>query len=161
VKTAHFDPTKGIVITSTTGETFVHVMLRKPGKALPPPRVEVKEDGAKSRTAAKLKCTCGECVTCKARIYSRRKRDPTFTPRKYNRKAKTRKQTTPKTRKQTAPKTRKQTAAKPATKITTLPQENVRIGIAGMFRAGMSISEIAGIFEVSSEFIEGLLREMF
>lgn len=110
VRTALFDPTRGVVVTTTTGETFVHVMLRKPGRVLPPPRV-----GAKKKTT------------------------------KFRKRGRPRKQAS---------------APKPLADIG-IPEEKVRKGIAGMFKAGMTISEIAGIFEVPPVFIENLLRKMF
>lgn len=49
VKESLFDPTRGIVVTTTTGETFVHVGLKKPTKRTSPPRVGAKKKATKPR----------------------------------------------------------------------------------------------------------------
>lgn len=133
VQAALFDPGQGVVLTTTTDETFVHVGLRKPRKA--PSSSRVKD---KPRIGVKLKCTCGNCPTCRNRKKFRRRRDKRE-PRKRGR-------------------PRKDVGK--VRKIACLPVKNVNIGVKGMFKAGMTIEQIAGIFEVSSIFIEDLLREM-
>lgn len=89
VKKAIFDSMRGIVVTTTTSEKFVHVGLGKPGKRFfSHPRVRVR-DNMKPRINVKLKCTCGKCKICYYREYHRRRRSPGYKPRKYTWKAKT------------------------------------------------------------------------
>lgn len=142
VKKAIFDPTRGIVVTTITGETFVHVGLKEAAKRVPPPRAKAKGEATLSRRGKPLKCTCGKCKTCYQREYMWKK----------DRKTKTRK-------KSHKAKRQKRAAPKRIARISGISEENVRKGIAAMFKSGMTFMEIAEIFEVPTEAIESLIRE--
>lgn len=82
VKEAIFDPTRGIVVTTIAGRTFVLVRLKGAPKKTPLPHVGAKEKKSESRGPGKrLKCECGECKTCRNREWARKQKAETPNPR--------------------------------------------------------------------------------
>lgn len=149
VQEAHFDPTRGIVVTTIAGKTFVLVRLKNASKKPPPSHAGARKEKPESRGPGKrLKCTCGKCHACGSREYWRKK---------HASKKKKAKAETPRPRGR--PPKKAKAAPERATQTSGIPEENVRKGVVAMFKAGMSLPSIAEAFDVSVEVIEGLVRE--
>ena len=154
VKEAIFDPTRGIIITTIAGKTFVLVRLKGASKRTPPPHVGAKEKKPKSRGPGSLPtCACGRCKTCRGREHQRKWR---------NKKKAKAAPLAPRPGGQPPKQGSKGEEVRLAgTRRTTsnIPEENVRSGIVAMFKAGMGISNIAETFDVSPDIIEESIRE--